>query len=107
MLRPVCSEAPPQLVSVHSDINRGTLLEQRVVSRILEHGCKTTIVVDRAGGGNGTGVGCASDRIAAQRAAVQRPALDGETVVDIDILDAAGVLLVEFRSGHGRSRQRT
>src|SRR5437763_10194429 len=107
MLLPVSSQAPAQLIRlVHGDIDGGGLLKQRVVPRVLEHGRKTGIVVDRAGGGYGPGVGCAGDGVAAQRAIAER-AVKIETGIDIDVLDAARVLLVEFHRRHSGSRQRT
>src|SRR5438270_4388912 len=107
MLLPVSSQAPAQLIRlVHGDIDGGGLLKQRVVVRVLEHGRKTGIVVDRAGGGYGPSVGCAGDGVAAQRPTAER-AVKIETGIDIDVLDAARVLLVELRGGHSGSRQRT
>src|SRR5438270_7230737 len=58
MLRPVLPKSPPQLIcSSHGDVNRGALLEHRVVPRSLEHRCKTRIVIDRAGRRNGASGG--------------------------------------------------
>src|ERR1700730_6596322 len=107
MLRPAFPKSPPQLIcSMHGDENRGALLKQRVVPRILEHGCKTRIVVDRAGGGDGTGSGITTDGIAAYVPQVERP-VGIDRSIDIDIGGAARVLLIEFCGGHRGPRQRT